>query len=271
MTSFFSQPEARRLLRDGAWVVVLIGLLVSPLPEIILGRWLQVGNDVRPETGRAHDRLGLLQESDSQTVSQSTILEKRAEESARVATLSQLRVYLMSHAELDMSLARFRDFYGSLSIWQQDQLIPPDDLEDLVRRKLSSVGVTRHGTHARFSFLDESRNRMDGAEVDLLQIQLLPLGLGQVAEQDTSVALADPAVTEVRDRQEESNLVPEHRELLSRLRQVPGLSVRRVWQAGGMILLLEIRVGGESQWLRPGSGDSPQAIGWRRPCQEGRA
>ncbi len=244
--------ETRRLLRDGAWVAVLVALLWSPLPEIILGRWLQVSNDVRPETGRAHDRLDLLQESDSQAVSRSTELEQQAEESARVATLSQLRIYLMNHTELDMGLGRFREFYGSLSSWQQDQLIAPAALEDLSRRGLRAVTVNRHGVHARFSFLDESRNRMDGTEVDLLQIQLLPLGLGQVAEQDTGLALADPALTEVRDRQEESALVPEHRELLSRLRQVPGLSVRRVWQAQGEILLLEFMAGGETQWLRPG-------------------
>lgn len=261
MTALFSHPEARRLLRDGAWVLVLIGLLWSPLPEVILGRWLQVGNDVRPETGRAHDRLDLLQESDSQTVNRSGELEKQAEERARVATLGQLRVYLMGHSELDLNLARFRDLYGSLSSWQQDQLLLPDELEDLVRRGLAGVTINRHGPRARFSFLDETNNRMSGTEVDLLQLQLLPLGLGGMAEQDTSLALADPSVTEVRDRQEESALTPEHKELLSRLRQIPGLGIRRVWQAQGLILLLEVRADGETQWLRPGGGavDEPGA------------
>lgn len=255
MKRFLEHPEARRLLRDAAWVVALVALLWSPLPEILLGHWLQVGNDARPETGRAHDRLDLLQESDSQAVTRSSIIKKEDEESARVVTLGQLRVYLMRNAELDMTISAFREFYASLSSWQQDQLVSPDDLSEINRRGLAAVNVSRQGAHARFTFLDESRNRLAGAEADLLQLQMLPLGLSPVAPLDTAQALADAAVSEVVSREDEAALSPGHRELLKRLRLLPGLNVRRVWQAEGYILLLEISAAGTRQWLRPAAGD----------------
>jgi hypothetical protein len=271
MTSTFSHPESRRLLRDAAWVVALLALLWSPLPEIVLGHWLQISNDARPETGRAHDRLDLLQESDSQTVTRSTVVEREKQESSRVATLTQLRVYLMRNAELDMSLEGFRGLYGSLSPWQQNQLISPDDLTELARRGLAAVGVARQGAHARFTFLDVNHNRLAGAEADLLQLQLLPMGLAQVAPQDTAEALADPAASEIRSRQEEGALEAGHRELLRQLRQLPGVGVDRVWRAGGEILLLEIRTGGSRQWLRPSSTDLTLVPHRRASRGEGRA
>ncbi|MDP2360110.1 MAG: hypothetical protein Q8O14_05085 [bacterium] len=251
MSPILQHLESRRLLRDAAWVAALAALLWSPLPEIILGHWLQLGNAGRPETGRAHDRLDLLQESDSQAVVRSTVIEHEKVERARVVTLGQMRQHLTRNPELDMGLAAFREFYGSLTAWQQDQIIPPDDLSHLTRRGLAQVLVTRHGPHARFAFLDESHNRLAGAEADLLQLQVLPLGLSPVAPADTAEALRDPALAEVGSGQEEAGLVPGHRELLKRLRLLPGLAVARVWQVEGRIVLLEVAAAGRRQWLRP--------------------
>jgi hypothetical protein len=268
MMRFLQHPEARRLLRDAAWLAALLALLWSPLPEMLLGRWLQVGNDARPETGRAHDRVDLLQESDSQTVARSGALAKEKEESARVVTLGQLRVYLLRHAELDMGLAAFREFYASLSTWQQDQLVSPDELSEIARRGLAEVNVSRADARARFVFLDGSHDRLAQAEADLLQLQMLPLGLSQVAPPDTAQALAGATVSEVVDAGGEAQLLPAHRELLKRLRLLPGLSVRRVWQAEGAILLIEISASGARQWLRPAATELGLAPDPRR---EGRA
>jgi hypothetical protein len=253
MARWLEHPESRRLLRDAAWVVVLLGLLWSPLPEMVLGRWLQVGNDARPETGRAHDRLDLLQESDSQAVSQSSELEKQAEEVAKVTSLGLLRVHLIRHGEVELPLSRFRSIYTGLDVAQQDQILPADELEALVQRGLSAVMAQRHGPNARLAFLDKSRNRMDGVEVNLLQVQLLPLGLAQVARQDTSATLDGDDVVRVEDREAEDLLPAADRELLERLRQLPGLSVRRLWRSAEGLLLVEVRAG-ETLWLRPGAG-----------------
>jgi len=253
MARWLEHPESRRLLRDAAWVVVLLGLLWSPLPEMVLGRWLQVGNDARPETGRAHDRLDLLQESDSQAVSQSGELEKQAEEVAKVTNLGQLRVHLARHGEVELTLSRFRSIYDALDAAQQEQVLPTYELEALASRGLSAVLAQRHGVNARLAFLDANRNRMDGVEINLLQVQLLPLGLAQVARQDTAATLAGDDVTLVEDREAEALLPSSDQELLERLRRLPGVSVRRLWRSAGGLLLVEARAG-ETLWLRPGAG-----------------
>ena len=260
MARWLEHPESRRLLRDAAWVVVLLGLLWSPLPEMVLGRWLQVGNDARPETGRAHDRLDLLQESDSQAVSQSSELEKQAEEVARINGLGTLRVHLQRHGEVELSLSRFRLIYEGLDDWQQEQLLPADELEALVKRGLAAVMAQRHGSNTRLAFLDKSRNRMDGVEVNLLQMQLVPLGLAPVARQDTAAALAGDDVALVEDRDAEGLLPAVDQDLLERLRKLPGLSVRRLWRDGGGLLLVEARAG-ETLWLRPGAGAGGSGTG----------
>lgn len=253
MARWLEHPESRRLLRDAAWVVVLLGLLWSPLPEMVLGRWLQVGNDARPETGRAHDRLDLLQESDSQAVSQSGELEKQAEEVAKVTSLGQLRLHLIRHGEVELTLSRFRAIYEDLDPAQRDQVLPADELEALSRRGLSAVMAQRHGSNARLAFLDKSRNRMDGVEVNLLQVQLLPLGVAQVARQDTAATLGGGDVALVEDRDGEALLPAADQELLEQLRKLPGLSVRRLWRSAEGLLLVEARAG-ETLWLRPGAG-----------------
>lgn len=260
MPRWLEHPESRRLLRDAAWVAALLALLWSPLPEMVLGRWLQVGNDARPETGRAHDRLDLLQESDSQAVSQSSELEKQAEEVARINGLGTLRVHLQRHGEVELALSRFHLIYEGLDAWQQEQLLPADELEALVQRGLAAVMAQRHGANTRLAFLDKNRNRMDGVEVNLLQVQLLPLGLAQVARQDTASALAGDDVALVEDRDAESLLPAADQELLERLRKLPGLSVRRLWRDGGGLLLVEARAG-ETLWLRPGAGGGVGAEG----------
>lgn len=250
-----NQPELRRLLRDAAWAAALVVLLVSPLPEVILGHWLQISNDARPETGRAHDRLDLLQESDSQAVSRSTVMDQERAESARVATLSQMRQHLARRGELEMALAAFREFHDGLTQWQRDQIVSRDDLNQLLQRGLAYVEATRHGVRARFAFHDESHNRLAGVELDLLQLQLLPLGLSEVSAADTARVLAESRAAPVAPPRAEADLAPGHRDALRQLRQLPGLSTRHLWAADGRLVLIEIDADGERRWLRPSSTD----------------
>lgn len=245
------QPEFRRLLRDGAWVLVLFVLLWSPLPELVLGHWLQISNDARPETGRAHDRLDLLQESDSQAVGRSAVVEKERVETAGIVSLSQLRRALVSRSDLELPLGNFRQLMSALSSWQRNEILSEDDQRQLSQRGLAYVQVTGQGPRARFAFLDVARNRLSGVEVDLLRLEILPLELSEISAGDTAEITGDDRVYELADQGAELVLEQAHRELLKRLRAITGLQVGRVWQSQGRLQLVEIKASGKRQWLRP--------------------
>lgn len=248
--SLLRQPEFRRLLRDGAWVLALLLLLWSPVPELVLGHWLQISNDARPETGRAHDRLDLLQESDSQAVGRSAVVEKERVETAGITSLAQLRRSLSSRGEVDLPLSNFRQVLAGLTPWQRNEILSDDDLSQLNQRGLGTVQVTGQGPRARFAFLDLSRNRLSGVEVDLLRLEILPLELSELASSDTAQVTGDESVYELADQGAEVVLEQAHRELLKKLRAITGLQVSRVWQSQGRIQLVEIKTGGRRQWLR---------------------
>lgn len=249
--SLLNQPEFRRLLRDSAWVLGLLVLLWSPLPELVLGHWLQISNDARPETGRAHDRLDLLQESDSQAVGRSAVVEKERIETASILSLAHLRRGLANRGEVELPLGNFRQIMAGLSSWQRNEIISDDDLRQLDQRGLASVQVTGQGSRARIAFLDVSHNRLSGVEVDLLRLEILPLELSELASGDTVQVTGDDAVYELADQGAEVVLDQANRDLLKRLRAITGLQVRRVWQSQGRIQLVEIRAAGQRQWLRP--------------------
>ncbi len=244
------QPEFRRLLRDGAWVLLLLVLLWSPVPELVLGHWLQISNDARPETGRAHDRLDLLQESDSQAVGRSSVVEQERVETASIVNLAQLRRSLASRGEVDLPLTNFRQVMAALTPWQRNEIISNDDLAQLDQRGLGMVQVTGRGARARFAFLDHARNRLSGVEVDLLRLEILPLELSELSSLDTTQVTGDDKVYELADQGAEVVLEQAHRDLLKSLRAITGVQVSRVWQSQGRIQLVEIKAGGQRHWLR---------------------
>jgi hypothetical protein len=177
-------------------IVAVVGIMLSPVPEKLIGRWLQLSNDFRPQTGRAHDRrlkasLGM-QLADSLDRGQET----RVRAAAQINSAHTLRKYLLRYNEARMTANWFRTWYLNLPERIQQQIIKRDKLLELVRNQgFDSVlfrFVDGSNGRVRLSFNDIEGNRIMGAEIAFTNLAPTLNGLKLIQTAVESFQFDDP-------------------------------------------------------------------------------
>jgi hypothetical protein len=187
-----------RLPGATALLALLLALVWSPLPEWILGGWLEAGNEGRPAAGRAHERRDRAEEGLASTDLLGRDAENRRRAAADAVSLPSLSRLLERFGELSLSRRDFLEFYASLSREQRPGIVDPQELLRWTRvETLREVVFTLDagpGRRARVVFLDERLNRLAERQVELDSLLFGPWGFTLLAEEDSLAAPADPGL-----------------------------------------------------------------------------
>ncbi len=127
--------DAWKALARQAGLALALGLLLwSPLPEILLGGWLEQSNDRRPASGRAHERRSLheLGSQFADTLGRSE--EQRRREEGELSSLPSLRRFLLRYGEARMLRREFLGWYNGLPERLHAEVLSPEILLDYVYR-----------------------------------------------------------------------------------------------------------------------------------------
>ena len=122
----------RGLVIQASLLTVVLLLVVSPLPEWVLGNWLRLENSSRDTLGRAHERRSLAEESQQAADELSRTAEVRRHTSGEIASIGALRDYLERYGELTLTRREFLEFYSILPEKQATSIVSPDSLLSLV-------------------------------------------------------------------------------------------------------------------------------------------
>lgn len=179
------------------WIFELLILLVlmivwlTPLPEVLLGRWLLLGNERREGVGRAHDRLALMEEGSQQRSELQDAIELRQLAASAATSLPILMRSLDSYPVLEQERSGFLALYSSLGSKQQDMLFPAASLIAAEDAGWTRTRFRNEGGRLRIELLDRSGARMEGSEVSMLELSLARFELNVAARIDSSVTVSD--------------------------------------------------------------------------------
>jgi hypothetical protein len=114
--------------------LVLATLLVlgSPLPEMLMGRLLDVDNASRGAEGRAHERSALARTGEKATGELRAALEAREREASQLTSLAELKRYLFRYGSASLTLPAFLRWYNALPDSEAVGVIQPMPLLGMV-------------------------------------------------------------------------------------------------------------------------------------------
>lgn len=113
-------------------VMATLLVLVSPLPEMLLGRLLDVDNDSRGAEGRAHERSALARSGEKATGELRAALEAREREAGQLTSLAELKRYLFRYGNASLTLPAFLRWYNALPDSEAVGVIEPMPLLGMV-------------------------------------------------------------------------------------------------------------------------------------------
>jgi hypothetical protein len=240
-----------RLSLNRPWVIellILLALLIlwlTPLPEILLGRWLLLGNERRDGVGRAHDRLALMEEGNQQRSELQDAIELRQLAASAATSLPVLMRSLDSYPVLEQERSGFLALYSSLGSKQQDMLFPASSLIAAEEAGWARARFRNEAGRLRIELLDRSGARIDGCETSLLELSLARFELVVAARVDSGVTVSDALWEQAGDSVADSLLSSLERQMLDRLLLDHSLRVKSVIRSirGGFYIRLDERSG----------------------------
>lgn len=124
--------QFRSLLALLPLVLATLLVLVSPLPEMLMGRLVNADNDTRGAEGRAHERSALARTGEKATGELRAALEAREREASQLSSLSELKRYLFRYGSASLTLPAFLRWYNELPDSEAVGVIAPMPLLGMV-------------------------------------------------------------------------------------------------------------------------------------------
>jgi hypothetical protein len=235
-------PESKYTLGRVLLLLALLSLAWSPLPEILLGKWLLVSNHSRERHGAGHLRHGKALAGQMVADSLGRQARDRQHEQSLLVTLPRLRRHLLRYGELGMSWPVFLELYAEMpshlaSVFMPDSILFAfDELNQ--QPSVYFERTVLAPLRARVTF-EHAGERLLGRELQLDKWRFEHFGLSFYSYLEDGRFFDDPTFEPLAmQRVIQESLLPDHvTARLLHLKLSPGTETLQAWRAEDTWLL----------------------------------